>query len=408
MSFTWWIAMPLIEIWKTNPAAVAQFTIEQVVAAAGRGDLRDGAECATELRMFLREAPTSRLADYTEHCLTQSFMKSGSVLQDLVNELGRRLDYAVENGRYQGVVNAIGFDGIWHAPEGNYLVIETKTTDAYRVSLDKLAEYRRALIDQPRISSESSILIVTGRADTGELEAQIRGSRHAWDIRLISVDALLNLVRIKEATDSKETVQKIRRLLVPMEYTRLDELIDVIFATARDVGTPEAPEAIEAQAELAGGDSLSRSGWQFTDSRILDTKRETILRGVSGKVGKNLIKYSRALYWDAEHRVRAAVTMSKRYERKGQYPYWYAYHPKWDTFLGEGSGFFVLGCMDKDVAYALPVEWVRPWLADLQVSQTKDGSHYWHIKLVEMPGGHLGLSIPRKEPVSLQEFEMTL
>jgi len=35
------------------------------------------------------------------------------------------------------------------------------------------------------------VLIVVGRQDTGELEAQIRGSRHAWDIRLISAEALL-------------------------------------------------------------------------------------------------------------------------------------------------------------------------------------------------------------------------
>jgi hypothetical protein len=41
---------------------------------------------------------------------------------------------------------------------------------------------------------QSSILIVVGREDTGDLEAQIRGSRHAWDVRLISVDALLRLM----------------------------------------------------------------------------------------------------------------------------------------------------------------------------------------------------------------------
>lgn len=34
-------------------------------------------------------------------------------MQDIVNELGRRLEYKAENGRYQGVRNSIGFDGLW-------------------------------------------------------------------------------------------------------------------------------------------------------------------------------------------------------------------------------------------------------------------------------------------------------
>jgi hypothetical protein len=34
-------------------------------------------------------------------------------LQDIVNEIGKRLGYEVQNGRYQGVVNQSGFDGLW-------------------------------------------------------------------------------------------------------------------------------------------------------------------------------------------------------------------------------------------------------------------------------------------------------
>jgi hypothetical protein len=42
------------------------------------------------------------------------------------------LDYTIENGLYQGKQNAIGHDGIWRLPQGRALVIEVKTTDAYR------------------------------------------------------------------------------------------------------------------------------------------------------------------------------------------------------------------------------------------------------------------------------------
>ena len=40
------------------------------------------------------------------------FEKSGETLQDIVNELGRRLDFEVENGFYQGRTNAVGNDGL--------------------------------------------------------------------------------------------------------------------------------------------------------------------------------------------------------------------------------------------------------------------------------------------------------
>jgi hypothetical protein len=97
------------------------------------------------LRKYFSQIPSSKLAGYVEHCLSSAFSKSGMVLQDLVNELGRRLDYVVINGRYQGTSNKIGFDGIWVSPEGHTIIAEVKTTDAYRISLETIAGYREKL-----------------------------------------------------------------------------------------------------------------------------------------------------------------------------------------------------------------------------------------------------------------------
>jgi len=82
------------------------------------------------------------------------------------------------------------------------VIVEVKTTDAYRISLDTIAGYRTRLQEQDTVGKNTSILLVVGREDTGELEAQVRGSRHAWDVRLISVDALVSLVKLKETTGS--------------------------------------------------------------------------------------------------------------------------------------------------------------------------------------------------------------
>jgi hypothetical protein len=108
--------MPLLAFWESNPDEVGQTSVEQIVAMAGDGNLRDGSHCSSELREYLTQAGTEKLAEYIDHCLTTSFPKGGLVFQDLVNELGRRLDYKVVNGRYQGTINAIGFDGIWTSP----------------------------------------------------------------------------------------------------------------------------------------------------------------------------------------------------------------------------------------------------------------------------------------------------
>ena len=72
--------------------------------------------------------------------------------------------------------------------------------------------------------------------------------------------------------------------------------------------------------------------------------------------------------------------MSKRYQREYQ-PYWYALQPAWLEFMKEGQdGYFILGCMDRDEAYALPVKLVVEHLDALSMTTRGDGS-YWHIVL---------------------------
>jgi hypothetical protein len=402
--------MPLISLWSSNAAAIEQFTIEQVVAAAGDGNLKDVSECAQELRDYLSKVPSSKLAEYVDRCLTFHFPKSGMVLQDLVNELGRRLDYKVTNGRYQGVVNAIGFDGIWTSPEGHTIVLEVKTTDAYRISLDNIARYREKLIASGQIVLPCSLLIVVGREDTGELEAQVRGSRHAWDMRLISADALIKLVQLKENADGPETGQKIRSLLAPMEYTRLDAMIDVMFTTAKDVETAVGTESGTGDETSESVPSVEKvkDTWQFTDSALLQTKREAIIAVLAQREGTSLIKKSRALYWNPSHEVRAAFTISKRY-LKGV-PYWYAYHPQWDAWLGESDrSFVVLGCMDLDSAYAIPLDVMRSVLFALHTTEKEDGAKYWHLYVRETGPGQVSLVLPKsKKVMPLSEYAITV
>jgi len=311
--------MPLLSIWKSNPEAILSMNIEQIVSSSGNGQLKDDNECSLELRAFLSQAPSGELTTYASHCLNSSFNKSGLVLQDIVNELGRRLGYKVTNGRYQGTVNSIGNDGLWTAPNGHHLLVEVKTTDAYRIPLNKIAAYRDGLVDSGKISKGNSMLIVVGRDDTGELEAQVRGSRHAWDMRLLSVEALLRLVNLVEKTDSEHTEEKIRSLLVPFEYTRLDDLIDIVFTTATESSEDVEQPMAEVLLREKGATSFS-----VTPKEILEKVRDSIVNAFATKNDIKLIRKSKVLYWDDSHKFRIACAISKRYADSGAV-YWYAY-----------------------------------------------------------------------------------
>lgn len=383
--------MALLSLWSSNPDAVLSLSIEQIVATAGDGKLRDGNECSQELRAFLAQVPSEKLAEYADYCLSVGFNKSGMVLQDIVNEFGRRLDYHVMNGRYHGISNAIGNDGLWRSPENHDILVEVKTTDAYRVPLNTIANYRDKLREEEKIGDSNSMLLVVGREDTGELEAQVRGSRHAWDMRLISIDSLIHLVKLKESTEGALAGSKIRSVLVPMEYTRLDLLIDVMFTAAKDV-----ENTVDAEKQPGDDETDERSNWQFTDPALMQEKRNQIINAFAKQHGVKLIRRSRALYWTSDHSFKTALTVSKRYTRNANLPYWYAYHPQWNDFLGENeNGFLILGCMDLEIAFAIPVDVIRQHLDELNTTTKEDGTSYWHIKILQPQPGVYSLQMPR-------------
>ncbi len=394
--------MPLLSLWQSDPQTVGQFTVQQVVSFAGDGKLRDGSECSSEFQEFLSQIETEKLQTYVEQCLSESFDKSGLVLQDLVNELGRRLDFEVVKGLYSGRRNQVGNDGLWKAPEGNFLILEVKTTDAYRMSMDTIAGYRDQLMRESRIAENSSILIVVGREDTGELEAQVRGSRHAWDIRLISADALTKMLILKENSDEEETGRKIRSILVPVEYTRVDALVDVVFTAASDI---EA-EIDDAPPDDGSISEKAQRSYDVTNKELLNAKRSSIIEVMSGLVGGTLLKRTRAMYWTADRAARIACTISKRYESGPGY--WYAFHPSWQKFLEDGEvSYFVLGCMGRNDAFAIPLGELVPQLEFLNVTRN-EREMYWHIHLEEQPNGDIVMAIPKKRNLPLEKYRIEL
>ena len=366
----------ILSVYQNNKSALDGKTLSQILAFTGDGKLKDNNKTSTDFREFLNEIPSQLITQFANNCLTDGFTDSGLALQDVINQIGTRLSFTVENGLYRGNQNDIGFDGIWTSKEGYSIILEVKTTDAYRMNLDDtVAKYRTKLIEQNKISkTESSILIVVGREDTGGLEAQIRGSKHAWDIRLISTDSLIKLLTLKETLNDTKTIQQITELLKPKEYTRIDQLIELIFVTSKDLQI-ELPT--EEEIEEVATEKKTRVASEDRSTPV-SFNEECFLK-VKNKLGLNLVKQSRASYSNQEKSTALICAISKEYEQ-GQYTkFWFAFHPHQQEYLNDFQNSYVaFGCGSPDDTLLIPFKEFEPFLKNCGTTENEERM-YWHI-----------------------------
>lgn len=209
-------------------------------------DSTDPGSSSSRFRDYLREnlQQVGDVRAYVNDALAQSGDQFNKALQDLINHIGQLLEFDVVYGRYRGTPGQIGFDGLWHSQKQWALVVETKTTDVYTVRTDTLLGYINALVSDGQIASPSDALglYVYGRFDAGtnQLENAIVAEGRRQQLRLISVDALLNLLELKQEYDLDH--QTILSLLLPAPV-RVDPLVNLMF----DVVSQEKREAVEAK-----------------------------------------------------------------------------------------------------------------------------------------------------------------
>lgn len=378
--------MPLIEIWKATPDTIRAMNVSAILNIATNGDrLRDGTDGAREFREFLSQTDAKKLGEFAVCCVENPFQDSELVLQDLVNEMGRRLSFKVENGRYQGVRNDIGFDGIWSDSEGS-IVVEVKTTDAYTIKLDTVAGYRDRLVEDARVGKDAPILLVIGRNDTSSLEAQVRGSRHAWSMRIVSVDALIKLMDVNLSTSSGAVTEKIHTILRPMEYTRIDEIVDIVFTTVEDKESSIRDDlGASADDENVPSDNTSRTQ-DRTAKEVLAQRKQLAIDLVSRKEGVPLVRMRHSTYASTNDELRVVVVVSKRYEPDGAY--WYAFHDKPQrSYLRDAStGFLVLGMADQNFVHAIPITVLDQHWDNLGETVLPTGAVYKHLRVFNSDG----------------------
>lgn len=177
----------------------ATIHLDQLLMLVGELTDQNGKDTSRDrFRQFLESSVLSlgTVRDYVNVCLTKSGTQYNRALQDLVNHTGRLMGFEVEFGRYAGVTNDIGHDGLWKA-DNFTIVVEVKTTDVFSVMTSTLLGYINSLIDAGKIPNlESALgLYVFGKpdADLQQLEGAIVHGGHSQRLRIATVDDILSL-----------------------------------------------------------------------------------------------------------------------------------------------------------------------------------------------------------------------
>jgi hypothetical protein len=364
-----------------NPTAAGEKSITQIVQIIGDGKLLDSGQTAPAFRDFLYNCDVERLAIYTREIVTES--SDGKIFQDIVNTIGKKIGFDVVHGLYQGKKNAIGFDGYW-SHGGLNLIIECKTTDAYRISTETLLGYSKQLKEEKNLPKEPPVLLVVGRVDTGDIEAQIRGSRADDRISVIGAESLLMLAKaISELSDGPAS-NNLKSVLFPRDYTRLDSitaLITNIINEAQQTSIDQAENEDPSQNFGAEAPQIQKVSNPKINSPA-DQLRERMIEAAASDLGKleKATSRSKAQYRTASGEIYCFIA-SKRYERADQ-QFWFSISNNWKSDWEKNGGGLAIGLEGKQHFYLFNHEQVMEWTKSLNETVRTD-RQYWHMALKE-------------------------
>lgn len=331
----------LISAWKETQKTF-NMSLKQVVNIAGDGTLEND-ESKEELREFFSMIDLETMERLLGECYNKEkkfkFDTRGFAFQDLINEMGRRLGYSVENGLYRGKKNEIGFDGLWKAKDGSYIIMESKTSDDYAIAIESVIGYRDKLLVENKVpKNKCSVLIVYGRDEKNALRNTVKGSDEAKHIRLISANALFQLVKILDEKKDEVHEKQINNILKPKDYFVLDNLVELVFPQTDDdipdlyEDTDEDLDAKDtediksniAKSSLPDLPSLELKAGEFVKTAMRNLKEsdyifseEILKKAYSVEESKKYTKRNLPLFWKLEDHETA-----KDYDEKDMQRYW--------------------------------------------------------------------------------------
>ncbi len=234
---------------------MVELTLDRIVSLAG--DWTDNSRASTQFREIIEDEQTTtdEIDAYLTEAIDGSDRYHNRALQDLVNNIGRRLGFQVEYGVYKGRNDTIGYDGHWTSTatdQATHLVVETKTTTTYSIDPTQAGQYMDELaaqseIDRPQIYG----LYVIGKGDIETVAKTVLGSQYRDRMRVITARQLLNLLEIQ--ADSGLRHDQVVDVLLPINTVDVGQLValiqDVIHFQAETPEPADQPAAAPTDPE---------------------------------------------------------------------------------------------------------------------------------------------------------------
>lgn len=193
-----------------------------------------------------------------------------------------------------------------------------------------------------------------------------------------------------------EIVEKIKKILIPEEYTRLDKIIDMAFSAIEE-GLSQA-SSIQSEPENQNEDNninsreinKDKNKQQHLDSFKLAEKKLKI----------NLIKENRSVYSNVESETFVLCKVSKIYKKPDNIEsYWFGFHFSQKELLESiKNGFMLLGCDNNKQVFLLPFKEFKKQIEKLNITETEN-SHY-HIVINKISNDFFFI-IPNSESINI-------
>lgn len=238
---------------------MVELTLDRIVNLAG--DWNDDSRASEQFREIIEDEQTTteEIESYLREAMEGTEQYHNRALQDLVNNIGRRLGFEVEYGVYQGRSGTIGYDGHWISTateDDTHLVVETKKTTAYSIDPGQAGGYMDEITDEEDIDrSQVYGLYVIGEGDVETVAQTVFGSQYRDRMRIITAQRLLDLLEIQE--DSGLRHDQVVDVLLPINAVDVGQLVGLIqdvieFREDDDIGGESTGEGGTVETDWSG------------------------------------------------------------------------------------------------------------------------------------------------------------
>jgi len=260
---------------------MVDLTLDRIVSLAG--DWKDESRASQQFREIIEDEQTTtrEIESYLQEAVDGSDSYHNRALQDLVNNIGRRLGFEVEYGIYQGVRDTIGYDGHWISTatkDDTHLVVETKKSTAFSIGPEQAGEYMEELAEKEGLNRGQVYgLYVVGNGNVETVSQTILGSKYRDRMRVISAQSLLDLLEIQ--SDSGLRHDQVVDVLLPINAVDVGQLVGLIqdVIEFREQGSPTDDSTNDQPIEA--GDDNSWDGPQTGANAVQGTMSREELTG---------------------------------------------------------------------------------------------------------------------------------